>query len=87
MPYIPRNLAPLSVPDLSKVPKEPKVKAAVISATPINRPNQESSSRKTNPFMGKLNMYDWQMPVTRVYKNLTGKELVTDEHNGLVSRA
>ena len=87
MPYIPRNLAPLSVPDLSKVPKEPKVKAAVTVATPINKPKQENSSRKTNPFMGKLNMHGWQMPVARVYKNLTGKELVTDEHNGLVSRA
>ena len=87
MPYIPRKLAPLSVPDLGKVPREPKVKAAISAATPVNKSNQESSSRKTNPFMGKLSMYDWQMPVDRVYKHLNGKELVTDEHSGLVSRS
>ena len=35
--------------------------------------------------VGKLSMKDWDVDPMRVLKQLTGKEMVSDEHSGMVS--
>ena len=85
MPYIPRTLAPTSSIDPSMVPRAPITERK--AQVPLNNDNAKIYSRKTNPFMSKLNMYKWDVDPLKVYKQLTKKDLNVDEHTGLVSNS
>ena len=91
MPPVPRSLAPSGMIDPATVPRAPLRHTA--DKPPV--PYLGSGKSEANPLekitdgkkkmVERVNMRDWDVDPVRVYKHLTDKELVVDEHSRLVS--
>ncbi len=90
MAYIPRQLAPTSGFNLNSVPQQPKSSSGPkpsVSFKGPRVPRANPMARETNPLVGKVNFKDWDVDPMRIMKHLLDKEMVADEHSGLVSNS
>jgi len=87
MPYVPRNIAPLSGlgVDFNAVPKSESKPAA--KPTVPYRVDPPTPSSRSNPMAEKLSMQKWDVDPLRVMKQILGKEYKADEHSGMVSNS
>lgn len=90
MPYIPRSMAPTSMPDPSTVPRAPARTTQERPPVPYmgsstNEPNPAARKQTKQRMIDILNMENWDVDPLKVYKQLTGKELAVDESGNMVS--
>lgn len=89
MPHIPRSISPTGQLGPIDAPRAEPRKA--ISKPPVpymgsGKGEVDPASRlRGNKMVGKLSMKDWDVDPMRVLKQITGKEMVSDEHSGMVS--
>lgn len=93
MPYVPRSMSPSglnsdSVPraPLRSNPERPPV--PYLGSNPGDpNPLDKLNKKANNPMLSGLSMLSWDVSPTKIYKQLTNKELDVDEHSGLVSNS
>jgi len=90
MPHIPRSIAPTGQLGAINAPRAEPRKS--LSKPPVpymgsgrGEVDPISSKLRGNKMVGKLSMKEWDVDPMRVLKQLTGKEMVSDEHSGMVS--
>jgi len=89
MPHIPRRLAPTGQLGAFEAPRAAPRKAQSKPPVPYMGSGRGEvdpvKKLRGNKLVGKLSMKDWDIDPMRIINHLLGKEMVADEHSGMVS--
>jgi hypothetical protein len=87
MPHIPRNTAPSGqLGGAFDAPKAAPRKARARPSVPYKGSEKSNvESPRGSQFTSKLDMKSWDVDPMRILQQLLGKEMVADEHSGMVS--
>ena len=91
MPHIPRSMAPSGMIDPSTVPRAP-VRQTTRTKPPVpymgSSPGEIAPTermRQGNQLVDKLSMKNWEVDPMKIIKQLSDKEVKSDEYSGMVS--